>query len=178
MISQYPSTLQRASRLDLCQEWETPRLRNALGQFATGVTIITTQTEAGERVGLTANSFNSVSLEPALVLWSLGKNQGSCDAFRSCTHFAINILADSQLDLSRRFSSFVQDRFDGVDYSCDEFGVPLIDGCAGWLVCKHQQHYELGDHFLFIGKVEALGGAGGLPLVYHAGKYAQLESRA
>ncbi len=159
----------------LCREWETSRLRSALGRFVTGVTIITTCSDDGTPIGLTANSFNSLSLDPALVLWSLGKKQGSSQAFQRCSHFAVNILAEHQIELSQRFSSPAQDRYDGVRYNCDQFGVPLLHDCLAWFVCKNYQHQELGDHLLFIGQIEALGTADQRPLAYHAGSYTRVN---
>jgi flavin reductase (DIM6/NTAB) family NADH-FMN oxidoreductase RutF len=158
--------------LPLHDSWDRRRLRQALGRFATGVTVITTRAEDGRSIGLTANSFNSLSLEPALVLWSLGATQGSCPIFRSSSHFAINILSAAQVELSRRFASPVADRFQGVDCIRDQFAAPLIKGCAAWLICRNRQHLHLGDHLLFIGEVEALGLGDDPPLVFHDGNYA------
>lgn len=163
---------------ELCSEWETPRLRRVLGRFVTGVTIITTRSEHGNPIGLTANSFNSLSLDPALVLWSLGAKQGSSQAFQQCSRFAVNILAENQVDLSRQFSRPVENRFEGVDYSCERFGVPLIKDCLAWIVCERYQHQELGDHILFIGRVEAFGEADHKPLAYHAGSYIRVDALA
>lgn len=161
---------------ELCCEWETPRLRQVLGRFVTGVTVITTSSEDGSPIGLTANSFNSLSLDPPLVLWSLGAKQGSSQAFRQCSRFAINILAESQVELSRRFSRPAENRFEGVSYSSERFGVPLINDCLAWLVCEHYQQHELGDHILFIGRVTALGEAEQRPLAYHAGAYTRVDT--
>ncbi len=150
-------------------------LRQVLGRFVTGITIITTCSEEGSPVGLTANSFNTLSLDPALVLWSLGVRQGSCDTFRKCARFAINILAEDQVDLSRQFSRPVQNRFEGVGYTCEQFGVPLIKDCLAWLVCDQYQNHDIGDHILFIGRVLALGQADRKPLAYHAGAYSRVD---
>lgn len=179
MITDLTRTITCPNRhLQMREQWDARRLRQTLGRFATGVTIVTTRTADGACIGLTANSFNSVSLDPALVLWSLGKKQGSSVAFRECSHFAINILSSSQIELSRRFASPVEDRFAGVDFSCGAFGAPLIDGCAAWLVCSNHQQYELGDHLLFIGEVQALGSGEEKPLVFHDGDYALTHSFA
>ncbi|MGD9944932.1 MAG: flavin reductase family protein [Burkholderiaceae bacterium] len=165
-----------AGSLPLLADWDQRSLRQALGRFATGVTIVTTRRPDGSCVGLTANSFNSVSLDPALVLWCLGKGQGSSAVFRSSTHFAINILSSEQVELSRRFASPIEDRFAGVDYACDDVAAPLIRGCAAWFVCRHRVHHEVGDHVLFIGEVEAFGTAAEQPLLFCDGSYAVPES--
>jgi flavin reductase (DIM6/NTAB) family NADH-FMN oxidoreductase RutF len=158
--------------LPLQHSWDRGVLRRALGQFATGVTVITTRTEDGRSIGLTANSFNSLSLDPALVLWSLGVAQSSSSAFRNGSHFAINILAAGQMELSRRFSSPVADRFEGVDCLQEGLAAPLIAGCAAWLICRQRQHTQIGDHLLFIGEVEVLGVGQEAPLLFHDGRYA------
>jgi len=160
------------SGLPLQDSWDRRVLRQTLGRFATGVTVITTRTDDGRSIGLTANSFNSLSLDPALVLWSLGTTQGSSGIFRRSSHFAINILSAAQIELSRRFSSQVEDRFAGVDCVQDGLAAPLIKGCAAWLICRQRQHFELGDHVLFIGEVEQLGTADEPPLLFHDGNYA------
>lgn len=157
--------------LPLQNSWDRPVLRRALGRFATGVTVITTRDDEGCNIGLTANSFNSLSLDPALVLWSLGVTQGSSAIFKSSSHFAINILSARQIDLSRRFSSPVEDRFAGVDCVQEGLAAPLIKGCAAWLICRQRQHFQLGDHLLFIGEIEQLGAADEPPLLFHDGTY-------
>jgi len=156
----------------LRDQWDARGLRQTLGRFVTGVTVVTTRLGDGTCIGLTANSFNSVSLDPALVLWSLGKQQKSREAFRRCTHFAINILSASQKHLSQRFSSPIPDKFEGVDVFQDGFAAPLLQGCAAWFMCRNHLQYELGDHLLFIGEVQALGSGPEAPLVFHDGDYA------
>lgn len=156
--------------------WDHRQLRQALGRFATGVTVITTRTEDGRSIGLTANSFSSLSLDPALVLWSLGTKQGSSAIFRATSHFAINILSADQIELSRRFSSPVEDRFQGVDFEKDRYAAPLIKGCAAWLICRNRQQLQFGDHILFIGELEALGLRDDPLLLFHDGKYALSRS--
>lgn len=158
--------------LPLQGQWDRRALRQAFGQFATGVTVITTRDAEGRSIGLTANSFNTLSLEPALVLWSLGITQGSSAAFKHSAHFAINILSAGQLELSRRFSSPVEDRFAGVDCVQEGLAAPLIRGCAAWLICRQRQHMQMGDHLLFIGEVERLGMVDEQPLLFHNGNYA------
>lgn len=148
-------------------------LRATLGQFATGVTIITTRDPAtGRAVGFTANSFNSVSLEPPLVLWSLSRRSSSLEVFLRSTHFAINVLTAEQRLLAERFSSKAADRFEGVRWSAGTGGSPVIEEVAAVFQCFHHSHHEAGDHLLFIGQVERcerrLGAA---PLVFHGGRF-------
>lgn len=104
--------------------------RAALGLFATGVTIVTARAEDGTPVGLTANSFNSVSMTPPLVLWSLGLQAGSMPVFRTCSHYAIHILAAEQRELAERFATRGIDRFADLAWSAGAGGAPLLDGAA------------------------------------------------
>jgi flavin reductase (DIM6/NTAB) family NADH-FMN oxidoreductase RutF len=151
-------------------------LRDALGRFATGVTIVTTRAADGGSIGLTANSFNSVSLDPPLVLWSLDRASESLEAFLSCSHFAINVLAEDQVDLSRRFASPVANRFAGVAFRSGAGDVPLIEGCSAWFECLNRTHHEGGDHVIFVGEVEACGFADRPPLLYFGSRYAALRA--
>ncbi|QTO52424.1 flavin reductase family protein [Burkholderia latens] len=148
------------------------QLRAAFGQFPTGVTVITTRSQDGRKVGLTANSFSSLSLDPPLVLWSLRKVAPSRPDFVAATHFAINILAHDQIELSRRFATPSADKFDGVPHvDADAGGVPRLDGSSARFVCRNVGHYEGGDHLLFIGEIEQFDMFGRAPLVFHAGQY-------
>jgi len=164
--------------LTLQDHWDSSQLRRAFGQFATGVTVITTRSKTGLNVGLTANSFSSLSLDPALISWSLGIGQRSLADFQSSSHFAINILSAAQIELARRFSSTVEHRFAGVDFVEDEVAAPVIRGCTAWLICRCYRALHLGDHLLFVGKVEALGVNGGEPLLFHDGRYGALHDDA
>ena len=105
------------------------RFRNALGMFATGITVVSTRTPAGAPIGLTVNSFNSVSLDPPLVVWSLAKELPSRDLFEGCEYYAINVLAEDQGDLSQRFASRAGERFAGLEIDEGVGGVPLLRGC-------------------------------------------------
>lgn len=146
-------------------------LRSLLGQFATGVTVITTCTADGRKVGMTANSFSSVSLEPALVLWSLARTAPSLNDFCSASHFAINVLSAEQHTLSRHFSRPADDKFAGVTHAPGTAGVPLIDDVIATLVCRNVTQYDGGDHLIFIGEIEHYRYSGAEPLVFHAGQY-------
>jgi flavin reductase (DIM6/NTAB) family NADH-FMN oxidoreductase RutF len=146
--------------------------RAALAMFATGVTIVTARTAGGEPIGLTANSFNSVSIDPPLVLWSLSRQAGSMPAFARGSHYAINILAADQRALAERFASKDVQRFEGVSFRTGASGVPLLDGAAAVFECFNRSRYEEGDHVIFVGEVEAcLRGVAAQPLIFHGGRY-------
>ena len=146
--------------------------RSALGSFATGVTVVTALDPTGRPVGLTANSFNSVSLSPPLVLWSLSKRAGSMPAFSTGSHYAINILAAEQRTLAERFASKDIDRFAGVTFRRGAGGAPVIEGSAAVFECFNRSQYEEGDHIIFVGEVERCERReGALPLIYHGGRY-------
>lgn len=150
--------------------------RNALGQFATGVTIITTRDADGAPVGVTANSFNSVSLDPPLILWSLSKAARSMAAFERAGHFAVHILASDQDALANRFASRIEDKFAGLEIG-DE-GLPYIRGSSARLVCTTRHLYEGGDHVIMVGEVIDYETDGMPPLLFHSGSYADRVARA
>ena len=140
--------------------------------FATGVTIVTARGTDGTPIGLTANSFNSVSLAPPLVLWSLARSAASMPAFRSGSHYAINILASDQHPLAVRFASKSVDRFGGVAFTDGGGGAPILDGAAAVFECFNRSRYEEGDHVIFVGEVERCNARpGAQPLIFHGGRY-------
>ena len=146
--------------------------RAALGMFATGVTIVTGRDADGTRVGMTANSFNSVSLDPPLVLWSLSRQAGSMAAFSRGSHYAINILAADQHELALRFSRKSRDRFAGVAFHEGVGGAPILAGAAAVFECYNRSQYEEGDHVIFVGEVEhCTHRSGAQPLIFHGGRY-------
>ncbi|MEL8056024.1 MAG: flavin reductase family protein [Pseudomonadota bacterium] len=150
--------------------------RDALSTFVTGVTVVTTCSETGDFAGITANSFNSVSLDPPLILWSLGRDSGSFSTFEAATHFAVHILSDAQTDLSQRFAAVGVDKFAGLQTKMNVDGVPLIDDCIARFECSVFERVPAGDHIIYIGQVERLSFDGTRsPLVYHDGKYARIE---
>jgi flavin reductase (DIM6/NTAB) family NADH-FMN oxidoreductase RutF len=152
--------------------FSTSEFRGALGMFATGVTIVTARAGDGTLVGLTANSFNSVSLSPPLVLWSLARVAGSMAAFSTGSHYAINILSADQQGLARQFAARDGDRFAGVQYVAGTGGAPLIAGAAATFECFNRSRYEEGDHVIFVGEVERCSYQNGAsPLLYHGGKF-------
>lgn len=146
-------------------------LRQALGRFATGVTIITCRDAGGQPVGLTANSFNSLSLDPPLVLWSLRVESPSEPAFQGAGHFAVNVLAQGQIELSRRFASSETDKFAAGHWQAGEGGAPVLAGCAAVFECETVSRQRLGDHILFIGRVLRHAEAQQAPLLFHGGQY-------
>jgi flavin reductase (DIM6/NTAB) family NADH-FMN oxidoreductase RutF len=146
--------------------------RTALGMFATGVTIVTARTADGRVIGLTANSFNSVSLQPPLVLWSLAQAAASLPAFRAGSHYAINILAKDQKELAERFALKGVDRWTGVKFSEGQCGAPLLEGAAATFECFNRSRYEEGDHVIFVGEVERCSWRpGASPLLFHGGRF-------
>ncbi len=146
--------------------------RAALGMFATGVTIVTARTPSGDLVGLTANSFNSVSLSPPLVLWSLARAASTLEAFSTGSHYAVHILAADQKDLAQQFASKGIDRWQGVNYQLSPSGVPLLSSCAASFECFNRSRYEEGDHVIFVGEVERCTvQSGATPLLFHGGKF-------
>lgn len=152
--------------------------RNALGQFATGVTIITARAPDGGLVGLTANSFSSVSLEPPLVLWSLAKTAKSLEVFQNTRDWAIHVLTKDQMDLSNRFASKIDNKFEGIDIETGEGGTPLLKDYSARFQCKETYQYEGGDHIIFVGEVIDFQQSGKEPLLFHSGKYAQARPHA
>jgi flavin reductase (DIM6/NTAB) family NADH-FMN oxidoreductase RutF len=152
------------------------RLRDALGEFATGVAVVTARGIDGLPVGVTINSFASVSLEPPLVLWSLGLASPSRASFESCSHYAVNILAAEQVELSQRFSQPQEDRFAGIDLKVGAGGAPLLPGCSAWFECRNEARYPGGDHVILVGYVENFRREPKAPLIFHGGRYRELAS--
>ena len=146
--------------------------RAALGMFATGVTIVTARDALGQPIGLTANSFNSVSLQPPLVLWSLARHAASLTVFARGSHYAINILAADQRELAERFAARGADRFAGTAWRDGAGGAPVLAGVAAVFECFNRSRYEEGDHVIFVGEVERCEHReGALPLIFHGGRY-------
>jgi flavin reductase (DIM6/NTAB) family NADH-FMN oxidoreductase RutF/flavin-dependent dehydrogenase len=151
--------------------FDTRDLRRALGQYATGVTVVTTRHD-GRDYGMTANSFTSVSLNPPLVLWAAARSSPSLAAFEATDRFAVNVLAADQHHLSRQFSISGTDKFEGVHVRPgDGDGPPLLDGTVAHFVCRRTQRVDAGDHVVFLGEVESYDAPGGEPLVFHSGFY-------
>ena len=169
----------------LTPDFEAAHFRQALSRFATGVTVITTfapnaqkgDTASSSFVGITASSFNSVSLTPPLVLWSLGHRASSLPLFHAGTHYVVNVLAADQLDLCHRFASGQGDRFAQTDYRLGQAGLPILKGALAWFECHNRSRYEEGDHVIFVGEVERCGFAdGGQPLVYQSSRFSTTQA--
>ena len=156
---------------------DTQEFRNALGSFATGVTIVTTAINSAEPVGVTASSFNSVSLDPPLVLWSLAKKSLSLDAFRESGHFAVHILSCLQENLSNAFARSGTDKFANVEWQPGVIGSPVLNEFAARFECQTVHQYEGGDHIIFVGEVIAFDKRDHPPLVFHGGNYAETRSK-
>ena len=151
-----------------------PRVfRRALGQFPTGVTVITTTAKDKQPVGVTASSFNTVSMEPPLILWSIDKRSFSAAAFESAGYFAVHVLHEEQVAVSNRFASRGDDKFSGIDYRINEQGCPLLTEYAALFICKTWQTYDGGDHIIIVGEVTAYENIeSATPLVFSRGSYA------
>lgn len=152
--------------------FDTFSFRDALGHFATGVTIITAMGKDGTPVGVTVNSFNSASLDPPLVLWSLNRSSGTLPVFSEAGSFAVHVLSAEQIDLSNRFARPTNDKFDDLEYDEGVGGSPLLSGCAARFECRTMYQYEGGDHIIFVGEVQRFDHSGGDTLLFHKGKYA------
>ncbi|MHC6225600.1 p-hydroxyphenylacetate 3-hydroxylase reductase component [Pseudomonas sp. X10] len=157
---------------------ETPfdarAFRRALGNFATGVTVITAADASGRKVGVTANSFNSVSLDPPLILWSIDKRSSSFEVFEAAGHFAVNVLAADQIDVSNTFARPSEDRFAGIEHETGEGGAPLLADCSARFRCQKYQQLDGGDHWILVGRVLAFDDLGRSPLLYHQGAYSMV----
>ena len=158
---------------------DSRELRSALGCFATGVTVITACAADGTPVGVTSNSFNSVSLEPPLVLWSIARTSRSFAAFMEARRFVVHVLASGQQDLSNRFASKAEDKFAGADLEIEitADGVPILAGCTAWFECQTAQTHDGGDHVIIIGEVMMFRAAQQAPLLFHSGRYAQISEK-
>ena len=159
--------------------FDIQHFKQALSRFPTGVSIITTH-QMGEAnpaewghqfVGLTASSFNSVSLTPPLVVWSLGLKSRTLPSFQKASHYVINILSDQQLGLCNQFAFGKDNRFEGVDYELGTSGLPILQGALAWFECRNRSQYLEGDHIIFVGEVELCGFAEGTPLVHQQGGF-------
>ena len=151
--------------------FDTTHFRQALSQFATGVTVITTRLADGTFRGLTASSFNSVSLDPPLVLWSLGAGANSMPIFSGNSHYVINVLSAGQEDLAMRFARRGENPFEGVDYELSRTGLPILKGVSAWFECHNRSRYPEGDHVIFVGEVEDCAVQPQPGLLFHGGRF-------
>ncbi len=158
------------------ESFDPRQFRSALGNFATGVTVVTAcHPKGGELVGVTANSFNSVSVDPPLVLWSLDRDAISLKSFEAADHFIVNVLAADQVNLSQRFARRSEDKFKGLEFGKGIGGAPLLSGCAASFECNKSFTYEGGDHLIFVGEVHKFTSTDRSSLVFHRGSYAVSE---
>lgn len=148
--------------------------RRCLGQFATGVTVMTAAT-AGGPIGVTANSFSSLSLDPPLVLWSIARSSRRFEAFTRAAYFAVNVLGAEQVALSQLFASPVEDRFAGLDWWPGLDGVPVLPGILALFECEMEAVHDGGDHAILVGRVKRYARYAGGALVYAQGRYALAE---
>ncbi len=166
----------QAPRAD-ARAFDSTQFRMALSQFATGVTVITTRLADGSFRGLTASSFNSVSLDPALVLWSLGTAANSLPIFSGNSHYVINVLAAGQEHLAKLFSRRTERPFDGVEYELSRTGQPILKGVSAWFECHNRSRYPEGDHVIFVGEVEECHATPQPALIFHAGQFGSTQTR-
>ena len=148
--------------------------RQALGRFASGVTVVTCKSEGGDPCGITVSAFSSLSLEPALVLICIDKRASVHEELKEGRSFAVNFLAQDQEAISRRFASRDEDRFKGLGYHEGQTGAPLIDGALAYIECRVAHSYPGGDHTIFVGQVETSGVNEGKPLLYFRGGYSSI----
>ena len=147
-------------------------LRNVLSKFATGVTIVSTIDDDGKPVGMTVNSFTSVSLDPPLVSWNIGINQPSYDAFSKAKGFSVNILSKDQKDICDLFSSSIDDKFNDIDYILSDNGFPIIQKSLAWFDCIKWNNYPGGDHQILVGEVKNFYANENDPLIFWNGSLA------
>jgi flavin reductase (DIM6/NTAB) family NADH-FMN oxidoreductase RutF len=150
--------------------------RNALGSFPTGVTVITAQDSRGTLAGMTASSFNSVSMDPPLILWSITRSATYFSVFDEASHFCVNVLAEDQQDLSNGFAKEGEKPFDGIPCITGLGGAPLFDGCVAQFQCETWAKYDGGDHVIIVGKVIEFDSCDKTPLVFAGGGYKSLTN--
>ncbi|SOE98780.1 hypothetical protein SAMN05446635_6761 [Burkholderia sp. OK233] len=149
---------------------ERRALRDALGHFATGVTVITARAADGRKVGLTVNSFSSLSLDPALILWSIASTSPNRDVFENGAKFTVNVLRAEDAHIATHFATPLSEKFSGVAHGQSD-GVPELDNALVRLGCRVEQTHAAGDHLLIIGAVDRLDVQSGLPLVFFRGAF-------
>jgi flavin reductase (DIM6/NTAB) family NADH-FMN oxidoreductase RutF len=151
--------------------FDAAHFRQALSQFATGVTVVTARLPDGRQAGVTINSFNSVSLDPPLVLWSLAHDAGCMELFSAAASYVINVLAGDQIEVAQRFASKGGDRFEALAFSLSARGQPVLGGTVAWFECARRSKYVEGDHAIFVGAVEDCHFHPHRTLGFHRGRY-------
>lgn len=151
------------------------KLRDAMGCFATGITVISTMGSGGAPVGMTVNSFSSVSLEPPLVLFSLARDASRIQDFIDAKVFAINILRQNQEEISSQFASSGGDPFPNTGFELADNGCPIVPGCLASFECRAEKVFDGGDHHIFLTRVSKIGSdQDGAPLIFFRGRYTQI----
>ncbi len=161
----------------LTPEEDGHRYRAALGQFATGVTVITTRTDDGRPVGITVSSFASLSLDPPLVLWCLGDKSDGYEHFKRASHFSIHVLAQNQDTLALHFSKQSPNKFEGVETFAGPHDVPTLPGALARFDCIAEAQHAGGDHLIIVGRVAQYHHTKGEPLLYCSGAFGRLTDR-
>lgn len=167
------------SQAGTCKPFSDREFRDVLGLFATGVAVITGKAQDGSPLGATVSSFSSVSLDPPLVLFSIGRNAKAFPAWEAVGAFTVNILAEDQSDTSTRFARAMTDKWQGIEPRVATNGAPLLPGALAWLECTSYAKYDGGDHLIFVGRVDLLAvrkATDFRPLVFFRGQYRQLGS--
>ncbi len=154
--------------------FDTRQFRQALSQFATGVTVITACLPEGGYFGETIHCFNAVSLDPPLVLWSLEHTASAMPAFAATGSYVVNVLAGDQIELAQRFSRPGADRFEALPFDLSPGGVPILAGTVAWFECRHRSRYSEGDHVIFVGEVERCHAHPHRTLGFHRGRFIAL----
>jgi 3-hydroxy-9,10-secoandrosta-1,3,5(10)-triene-9,17-dione monooxygenase reductase component len=150
------------------------KLRQTFGHFATGVTIVTTLGTDGRPLGMTVNSFSSLSLEPPLVLWSLARASLNFDVFHNARHFAVHVLGTDRLPLARQFATREIDRFLGVTTTACASGIPRLSEYHACFECETHARYDGGDHSIIVGRILEIDERPGDPLLFYRGRFARI----
>lgn len=163
-----------APKIDTSADFDARALRDVLGCFATGVTVVTTLAPDGAPVGMVVNSFSAVSLDPPLILWSIGLGSPSHQSFIEHPGFAINIMGEASKDQTMQFARPSDDKFAGVDWAAGKHDVPVLTDAVATLECATEQRIPAGDHEIFLGRVLRIKQSDGDPLLFHKGKLATI----
>ncbi len=165
------STVQATDESEEHFHFDARQFRTALGQFATGVTVVTAPDGENGYIGTTASSFNSVSMDPPLILWSIDNSARSLPAYEQAEYFVVNVLAADQVGLSNHFARQQEDKFADLDYDLNTHGVPVLRGCSAYFHCKTRYMYEGGDHTIIVGEVLQFEASDRDGLLFHQGRY-------
>lgn len=159
------------THIDNPQKIDPRELRNCFGKFATGITVITSLANNGAKIGITVNSFSSLSIDPPMILWSLDNRSHNLEELKAASHFAVNVLASDQVDLSNNFASKEEDKFIDIETDDGKCGMPLLKNTVAYLECNNVHQYPGGDHTIFVGEVEHFEISDKKPLLYANGQY-------